>query len=162
MFKFLFALLISSFSTFVFADYCFTSVKNLATCSEKSLIASNAHLGSYEKFVNNKTAIQVILLNPKPLDLSLAQPGSPAYNQILQDRRNYVPTRAYTLKFKLNGNKYEKQVGPNSNCYFQGTYKESKETIEFHSTNLIGECTSNERAIGKFALGKATYRKISY
>lgn len=144
------------------ADYCFTSVKNLNSCNVEALIASNAHLGSIHKFVNNRTSIQTIILNPKPLDLSFFKPGSPAYEQALKDRENFVPTRNYVVKFKLNGNTYEEQVGPNSNCYYQGLYKEDKESIEFDFKKYVGSCTEKDKLFDSLISAKSKYRKIYY
>jgi hypothetical protein len=166
MFKLIVALLLSAFSSLVFADYCFTAVKNLASCNEQALEqalnASSSNSGTISKFINNKTSIQAIAFTKNPYKFDNVQPGSPAWEHTVEMQAKWVSLQTYTVKFKVNGNKYEEQVGPNSGCYYQGTYKESKETIEFNSTNLVGNCADNEKTIAKFALGKITYRKINY
>lgn len=144
------------------ANYCFTSVKGLNSCDAAALVALNLNSGTIKRFINNKTAIEWVTINPKPIDINFTKPGSPAYYQVLEDQKNYVPTSTFTVKLKLNGNTFEVQVGPNSNCYYKGTYRETKDIVEFDSKDLIGNCDETQKTIGKMALGKITYRKINY
>jgi hypothetical protein len=150
-------------SNFAFADFCFTSVKDLQSCKIEDLIATRKPMNSILKFVDNKKSIQNIILMADPRDmLQYVQPGSPAHEKVLEDIKNFVPTTTITVLFHLDGNYFAQQLGPQSNCAYFGEYRETEEVIEFDSQKLIGDCSDQEQKMSQFTLGKSTYRKINY
>lgn len=161
--KILVPVLFFFFPNFAFADFCFTSVKNLQSCKIEDLVATKESMNSILKFVDNKKYIQSIILNPDPREmLQYVQPGSPAHEKVLEDIKNYVPTTTINVLFNLDGNYFAKQLGPTSNCAYFGEYRETEEVIEFDFQKLIGDCSDQEQKMSRFTLGKSTYRKIKY